>query len=100
MLSLVCGIVAFAVSAATLLRRGVFAQSNDSTGANAIINTGASAIITLVSDLLLTLIILEVMTTDVRYFLQSREKSASNRPSSSASSPQHVASWRSTPGSR
>ncbi len=100
MLSLVCGIVAFAVSAATLLRRGVFAQSNDSTGANAIINTGASAIITLVSDLLLTLIILEVMTTDVRYFLQSREKSASNRSSSSASSPQHVASWRSTPGSR
>jgi hypothetical protein len=99
MLSLVYGIVAYAVSAATLLRRGLFAQSNDSTGANAIINTGASAIITLVSYLLLTLIILEAMTTVVRYF-QSREKSASNRSSSSASSPPHVASWRSTPGSR
>jgi hypothetical protein len=56
MLSLVYGLVACAVSAATLLRRGLFAQSNDSTGATAIINTGASAII------------LEVMTTVVRYF--------------------------------
>jgi hypothetical protein len=99
MLSLVYGIVAFAVSTATLLRRGLFAQCNDSTGANAIINTGASAIITVVSDLLLTLIILEVMTTVVRYF-QSRGKSATNHSSSSASSPPHVASWRSAPGSQ
>jgi uncharacterized membrane protein (DUF373 family) len=56
MLSLVYGIVAFAVS--------VFTRSG--------VNIGASAIVTLVSDLLLTLIILEVMTTVVRYF-QSRE---------------------------
>jgi uncharacterized membrane protein (DUF373 family) len=65
-LSLIYGIVSFAGSVATLLEAGLIARGNGS--------AGAGAIISLVSDLLLTLIILEVMSTVVRY-LQLRATS-------------------------
>lgn len=66
LLSLVYGIVTFGGAVAVLLRSGILERGN--------IGVGANAIISFVSDLLLTLIILEVMSTVVRY-LQARATS-------------------------
>jgi uncharacterized membrane protein (DUF373 family) len=66
LLSLVYGVVTFAVAVAVLLQSGLLAPKN--------VGVGATALITFVSDLLLTLIILEVMSTVVRY-LQERATS-------------------------
>jgi uncharacterized membrane protein (DUF373 family) len=66
LLSLVYGVVTFGGAVASLLQSGLLARAN--------IGVGANAIISFVSDLLLTLIILEVMSTVVRY-LQARATS-------------------------
>jgi uncharacterized membrane protein (DUF373 family) len=66
LLSLVYGVISFGGAVATLLRTGLLERGNFGIGAN--------AIITFISDLLLTLIILEVMSTVVRY-LQARATS-------------------------
>lgn len=66
LLSLVYGVVTFGGAVDSLLQSGLLARAN--------IGVGANAIISFVSDLLLTLIILEVMSTVVRY-LQTRATS-------------------------
>ncbi|MGZ3713973.1 MAG: phosphate-starvation-inducible PsiE family protein [Ktedonobacterales bacterium] len=66
LLSLVYGVISFGVAVAALLHSGLLERGN--------IGVGANAIISFVSDLLLTLIILEVMSTVVRY-LQIRATS-------------------------
>ena len=66
LLSLVYGVISFGGAVAALLHSGILERGN--------IGVGANAIISFVSDLLLTLIILEVMSTVVRY-LQVRATS-------------------------
>ncbi len=66
LLSLVYGVISFAGAAVVVVHAGLLERGN--------IGLGANAIISFVSDLLLTLIILEVMSTVVRY-LQVRATS-------------------------